>query len=151
MTLNPDLILFDEPTAGLDVSVQAKILELLENLKEVFRLTYVMISHNLSLIRMISDHTAVMYLGKIVELGTTQSIFEDPKHPYTRILIDSIPEPGRDRGNQRLLLQGEPPGLENIPPGCRFQNRCPFRKERCEKEEPRLMEVAQNHLVSCHQ
>lgn len=151
LTLNPELIIFDEPTAGLDVSVQAKILELLENLKEAFRLTYIIISHNLSLIRIICHHTAVMYLGKIVEIGTTQRIFEDPKHPYTRILIDSIPEPGRDRGNQRLLLQGEPPSLENIPPGCRFQNRCPFRKERCEKEEPFLKEVAQDHMVSCHQ
>jgi len=151
LTLNPELIIFDEPTAGLDVSVQAKILELLQNLKEVFHLTYIIISHNLSLVRMFSRHTAVMYLGKIVEMGATESIFEDPRHPYTRTLLDSIPEPGGERKNEKLLLLGEPPSPDNIPPGCRFQNRCPFKREKCEREEPFLVEVAPEHLVSCHE
>ena len=150
LTLSPEFIIFDEPTAGLDVSVQAKILELLGHLKEVFHLTYIIISHNLSLIRMISQHTAVMYLGRIVEMGTTESIFQDPRHPYTRILLDSIPEPGGERKNERLLLLGEPPSADNIPPGCRFQNRCSFRRDRCDTEDPNLVEVTPGHLVSCH-
>jgi len=151
LTLNPELIMFDEPTAGLDVSVQAKILELLENLKGVFDLTYIMISHNLSVIRMISHRIAVMYLGRIVEMGPTESVFEEPEHPYTRILLDAIPEPGAGRKPERLLLSGEPPSAENIPPGCRFHPRCPFRQERCEKEEPALRAVVPGHLVSCHE
>jgi oligopeptide transport system ATP-binding protein len=151
LTLNPELIIFDEPTAGLDVSVQAKILELLQNLKDDYRLTYIIISHNLSLIRMICRNTAVMYLGKIVERGATERIFEDPRHPYTRILLDSIPEPGSRKKDEKLLLLGEPPRPEDIPPGCRFQNRCPFKVEKCESEEPLLTEVGPGHLVSCHE
>jgi oligopeptide transport system ATP-binding protein len=150
LTLNPELIIFDEPTAGLDVSVQAKILELLGHLKTVFHLTYIIISHNLSLIRMISHHTAVMYLGRIVETGPTETIFQDPRHPYTRILLKSIPEPGGERNSEKLLLLGEPPSADNIPPGCRFQNRCPFKREECEREDPVLLEVSPGHLVSCH-
>ena len=150
LTLNPELIMFDEPTAGLDVSVQAKILELLADLKMTFNLTYIMISHNLGVVRMVSQRTAVMYLGKIVEMGTTESIFKDPKHPYTRILLDSIPEPGGKKKDQKLLLLDEPPSPDNIPRGCRFQNRCPFRREKCEMEEPLLVEVTPGHLVSCH-
>ena len=151
LTLNPELIMFDEPTAGLDVSVQAKILELLADLKLTFNLTYIMISHNLGVVRMVSQRTAVMYLGKIVEMGTTESIFKDPRHPYTRILLDSIPEPGGEKKDQKLLLLDEPPSPDNIPPGCRFQNRCPFRREKCGMEEPLLVEVAPEHLVSCHE
>ena len=151
LTLSPELIMFDEPTAGLDVSVQAKILELLGDLKQTFNLTYIMISHNLGVIRMVSQRTAVMYLGKIVEMGTTERIFEDPRHPYTRILLDSIPEPGAPRRGEKLILLGEPPSPDNIPPGCRFQNRCPLKRERCEQEEPPLAEVAPGHFVSCHQ
>ena len=149
LTLNPELVIFDEPTAGLDVSVQAKILELLKNLRNTFHLTYIIISHNLSLIRMISHHTAVMYLGEIVEMGTTKDIFEEPRHPYTQLLLDSIPEPGARRKRSVETL-GEPPSLEKIPRGCRFQNRCPFRQGRCEQEKPTLVEVAHEHLVSCH-
>lgn len=151
LTLNPELIMFDEPTAGLDVSVQAKILELLKNLKGVFNLTYIMISHNLSVIRMISHRIAVMYLGKIVEMGPTESVFEEPKHPYTRILLDAVSEPGAGRKPERLLLSGEPPSADNIPPGCRFHPRCPFRQKRCEGEEPASEEIVPGHSASCHE
>jgi oligopeptide transport system ATP-binding protein len=150
LTLNPELIIFDEPTAGLDVSVQAKILELLGHLKEVFHLTYIIISHNLGLIRMISQQTAVMYLGRIVEMGKTENIFQDPRHPYTRILLSSIPEPGGERKSEKVQVLGEPPSADNIPPGCRFQNRCPFKRKKCESEDPFLVEVAPEHFVSCH-
>lgn len=150
LTLNPKFILFDEPTAGLDVSVQAKILKLLENLKNSFHLTYIMISHNLSIIRMVSHRIAVMYLGKIVEMGPTQNVFYEPMHPYTRILLDAIPEPGTGRKTQRLILSGEPPSPDNIPHGCRFQPRCPMRQEICERKEPDLTEAAPGHWVSCH-
>lgn len=149
LTLNPELIIFDEPTAGLDVSVQAKILELLQELKDSFHLTYMMISHNLGVIRMICHRTAVMYLGKILEISSTQELFEDPKHPYTRILLEAIPEPGASRKGEKLILKGEPPSPENIPPGCRFQNRCPFLKERCKEEDPPLVEVEPGHFASC--
>ena len=150
LALNPKLVIFDEPTAGLDVSVQAKILELLENLKETFHLTYIMISHNLSLIRMICLRTAVMYLGKILEVGSTEKIFEDPKHPYTRILIDSNPDLTKGRKKQKPLLKGEPPSMEKLPSGCRFHTRCPFSREDCETDEPSLIEVGPGHFASCH-
>lgn len=150
LTLKPELIIFDEPTAGLDVSVQAKILELLQNLKDSFHLTYIVISHNLGVIRMICHRTAVMYLGKIVEVASTQRLFEEPKHPYTRTLLEAIPEPGTCRKGERFILRGEPPSPDRIPPGCRFQNRCPFFGERCKKdEEPLLVEVEPGHFASC--
>jgi oligopeptide/dipeptide ABC transporter ATP-binding protein len=150
LTLNPELVIFDEPTAGLDVSVQAKILELLQNLKETFDLTYIMISHNLGLIRMICVRTAVMYLGNIVEMGSTEKVFEEPKHPYTQILISSSPDPRRGKKTHKLLLKGEPPSMEKLPSGCRFHPRCPFVREGCETDEPSLCEVSPDHFVSCH-
>ena len=150
LVLNPELIIFDEPTAGLDVSVQAKILELLKALKETFHLTYIMISHNLSVIRMICFRTVVMYLGRIMEIGATDRIFEAPRHPYTRILINSIPEPGGGKKEGKFILQGELPSPDNLPPGCRFQTRCPFKKEQCEREDPPLVEVEKGHFAACH-
>lgn len=150
LTLNPELIIFDEPTAGLDVSVQAKILELLINLKDMFDLTYIVISHNLSVIRMICNRTAVMYLGRIVETSSTQKIFENPIHPYTRTLLEAIPEVGEPRKHDKLLLKGEPPSPEKLPPGCRFQTRCPFKKDSCERKEPDLEQMEPGHWVACH-
>jgi oligopeptide transport system ATP-binding protein len=150
LTLNPELIIFDEPTAGLDVSVQAKILELLLQLKTAFHLTYIIISHNLGLVRMICRQTAVMYLGRIVERGPTEEVFENAKHPYTRILLDSIPNPGEKPKEGRLFLLGEPPSPDCIPSGCRFQNRCPFKVSRCEDEDPPATEVSPGHSVACH-
>jgi oligopeptide transport system ATP-binding protein len=150
LVLNPELIIFDEPTAGLDVSVQAKILDLLNQLKENFHLTYLVISHNLSVIQMICSRTAVMYLGKIVEIGPSERIFDSPRHPYTRILIDSIPEPGGGKKEGKSILQGEIPSPDNIPQGCRFQTRCPFKRGQCEWEEPALVEAEEGHFAACH-
>jgi len=150
LTLNPELIIFDEPTAGLDVSVQAKILKLLITLKEEFHLTYIVISHNLSVVRMICNRMAVMYLGKIMEISTTEKIFNKPVHPYTKTLIEAIPQIGERKKHDNLLLKGEPPSPENLPTGCRFQSRCPFKKDICEKIEPSLQEVETGHLVACN-
>jgi oligopeptide/dipeptide ABC transporter ATP-binding protein len=150
LTLNPELIIFDEPTAGLDVSVQAKILELLMNLKEDFKLTYIFISHNLSVVRMICNRMAVMYLGKIMEISTTEEIFNRPVHPYTKTLLEAIPQIGERKKHDNLFLTGEPPNPENLPAGCRFQSRCVFKKEICEKLEPALQEIDTDHFVACN-
>jgi oligopeptide/dipeptide ABC transporter ATP-binding protein len=150
LTLNPELIIFDEPTAGLDVSVQAKILKLLINLKEEFQLTYIIISHNLGVVRMICNRMAVMYLGKIMEISTTDKIFDKPLHPYTKTLIEAIPQIGERKKHDNMFLKGEPPSPENMPEGCRFQSRCPFKKDICEKIEPALQQEEADHFVACH-
>jgi oligopeptide transport system ATP-binding protein len=150
LTLNPRVIIFDEPTSGLDVSVQATILKLFLRLKEEFHLTYLFISHDLAVIRMICNEVAVMYLGKIVEMGDTESVFESPMHPYTKFLLNAIPEIW-DEGKERriLILSGEPPSPDQLPPGCRFQNRCPLAEEECRRSEPELVEQQEGHRVAC--
>jgi oligopeptide/dipeptide ABC transporter ATP-binding protein len=150
LMLNPRVIIFDEPTSGLDVSVQATILKLFLRLKGQFHLSYLFISHDLSVIRMICHEVAVMYLGKIVEMGDTKSIFEHPMHPYTKFLLSAIPEIW-DEGKQRrtLILSGEPPSPDQLPPGCRFQNRCPLAGEECRRSEPELVEREDGHRVAC--
>ena len=150
LTLNPRVIIFDEPTSGLDVSVQATILKLFLRLKEEFHLTYLFISHDLAVIRMVCHEVAVMYLGKIVEMGDTKSIFERPMHPYTKFLLSAIPEIW-DEGKERrtLILGGEPPSPDQLPPGCRFQNRCPLVGEECTQSEPELVEREDGHRVAC--
>ena len=153
LMLNPRLIIFDEPTSGLDVSVQATMLKLFKELKERFQLTYIFISHDLSVIRLMCHRVAVMYLGIIVELGSTEEIFAAPRHPYTRALLAAIPRPvvEADAEEDTVLLEGEPPSPTQLPSGCRFRLRCPLaREDPCARHEPPLAEVAPGHWVACH-
>ncbi|MBN9887213.1 ABC transporter ATP-binding protein [Salipiger abyssi] len=138
LTLNPSLIILDEPTSGLDLSVQATILTLFMDLKRKFDLTYLFISHDLSIVRMICDRVAVMYLGKVVEIGDTEIIFSNPKHPYTRSLLSAVPTVGGRRVTDDFQLEGEPPNPGNMPSGCRFRTRCTMAQADCAKAEPPL-------------
>lgn len=150
LVLQPRLVIFDEPTAGLDVSVQATILRLLQELKERFHLTYLFIAHDLSIIRLMCDRVTVMYLGTILETGPTAGVFQEPTHPYTRALLAAVPRPevGPWAGS---VLQGEPPRPDALPGGCRFRLRCPLAQEHsCAQREPTLQEVRAGHLVACH-
>jgi oligopeptide/dipeptide ABC transporter ATP-binding protein len=148
LIIKPKLVILDEPTSALDVSIQAQILNLLIDLKREFKLSYLLITHDLSIVRYISDYVAVMYLGKIVEYAPSEEIFENPLHPYTRALLSAIPEPGIKK-LERITLQGEPQSAIKIPSGCRFHPRCPYSFERCIKDEPRLIKVGNEHFVSC--
>src|SRR5712692_6480642 len=150
LVLKPRLIIFDAPTAGLDVSVQATILRLFQELKTRFNLTYLFISHDLGIVRLMCDRVTVMYLGSMVETGPTEAVFQAPAHPYTQALLAAIPKPevGPWEGT---LLQGEPPHPDAIPSGCRFRLRCPYAQDDpCAYVEPALAEVAQGHRVACH-
>lgn len=152
LILNPSLIIFDEPTSGLDVSVQATVLKLFKELKDTFHLTYVFISHDLAVIRMISQRVAVMYLGKIVEEGNTELVFESPKHPYTQFLLAAIPQIKSRNGapDWDELIEGEPPNPQDIPSGCRFRPRCPHARGICADAEPELVEISDGRKVACH-
>ena len=150
LVLNPRLIIFDEPTAGLDVSVQATILRFFKQMQAKFDLTYLFISHDLGIVRLMCDRVTVMYLGAIVESGPTEAIFQAPTHPYTQALLAAVPRPevGPWEGT---LLQGEPPRPDDIPSGCRFRLRCPYAKDDpCARVEPLLQEVGAGHVVACH-
>lgn len=151
LALKPKLVVLDEPVSALDVSVQAQILNLLIDLRKEFKLTYVFIAHNLDVVRYISDRIAVMYLGKIVELGKCDEVYEMPLHPYSRALISAapVPEPEADR-SQRIILQGDLPSPANPPPACRFNTRCPMVQDRCRIEEPLLREIQPGHYSACH-
>jgi len=151
IALKPRLIVADEPISALDVSIQAQILNLLIDLKKEFQLTYLFISHNLDVVRYISDRIAVMYLGKIVELGSCRKVYEEPLHPYTEALISAapVPDPTYDR-TKRILLSGDLPSPADPPPGCAFHTRCPIVKERCKTEVPILREIAPGHFSACH-
>ena len=150
IALKPRLVICDEPVSALDVSVQNQILNLLKDLQARFGLTYLFISHDLSVVRFLSDRTCVMFLGKLCEVGSTSELYEKPLHPYTRFLLGAIPgiDP-RARGEKRPLLQGELPSPIDPPPGCRFHTRCPYATERCRREEPRLRDVG-GRQVACH-
>lgn len=147
----PKFIVLDEPTSSLDVSVQAQILELLKELQRKFNLTYMFISHDISVVKYMSNRMAVMYLGKIVEIGPSDSVFENPHHPYTRFLLAAvpIPDPKITRAREKLIIKGEPPSPINPPLGCRFHPRCPFTIEECRKQEPPFIEVEKDRYVYC--
>jgi oligopeptide/dipeptide ABC transporter ATP-binding protein len=150
LALNPKFIVLDEPTASLDVSVQAQILNLLKELQNEMGLTYLFISHDLSVVRYISDRVSVMYLGNIIEQARTEEIFSNPLHPYTKILFSSIPIPDPNMRRERVKIIGEVPSAVNPPPGCRFHPRCPEAMEICGRLKPELSEPHGGHLVACH-
>lgn len=148
LTLNPEFLILDEPTSFLDVSVQASVLNLLKNLQDRFNLTYLFISHNLSVVHHMSNRVGVMYLGKVVEAAERDAIYYKPRHPYTFHLMAAIPIPDPEFEKEEILLPGDVPSPVNIPPGCRFHPRCPYATDRCKKEEPTLLEE-DGHSVAC--
>lgn len=149
MALNPDLVIADEPVSALDVSIQAQILNLMKELQEQFQLTYIFISHDLSVIDHFCDRIAVMYLGKIIELAPREELFGNPKHPYTQALIDAIPKVGQGKRRMQQRLGGEVPSPINPPSGCHFHPRCPKRFEGCDQAFPALTRQGSDHLVAC--
>ncbi len=149
LAVNPKFIIADEPVSALDVSIQAQILNLLKVLQKGHNLTILFITHNLSVVRYISDRICVMYLGKIVEIGQKDDVFEKRLHPYTDILFRSEPDLDPRRREEKALIEGNPPSPIDIPSGCRFNPRCPFASERCKNEEPQLEDVGNGHLVAC--
>ncbi|HMH50928.1 MAG TPA: oligopeptide/dipeptide ABC transporter ATP-binding protein [Candidatus Acidoferrum sp.] len=149
LTLRPRMVILDEPTSGLDVSVQASVLKLFRSLQETFELTYLFISHDLSVVRAMCQRIAVMYLGKIVESGDTHAVFQHPRHPYTQSLLAAVPRIGGRRVTLEFALTGEPPNPRDVPSGCRFRTRCPLAQDLCADEEPPLRAVG-GGLVACH-
>jgi len=149
LIVNPEFLILDEPTSFLDVSVQASVLNLLNDLQKAFALTYLFISHNLAVVHHMSDRVAVMYLGKLVEMADRDAIYNSPRHPYTFYLMAAIPVPNPEIKKEEVLLTGDVPSPVNIPPGCRFHPRCPYATGRCEQEEPPLVEN-DGHWVACH-
>ncbi len=148
LLLNPKLVIADEPTTALDVIVQAQIMNLFKQIKEKYKVAMIFITHDLSLIAEIADKVAIMYAGKIVEIGTSEQIFLNPQHPYTQGLLKSIP---RIRSKEKISwIPGVPPDLVRPPPGCRFYPRCPYAMDKCRKIEPTLIEVEPQHFVACH-
>lgn len=150
LALDPRLIIADEPTAGLDVSVQGEILNLLTGLRSSLGLSYIIITHNLAIVRHVADRIAVLYLGRLVELGPTWPLFRQPLHPYTQSLIAAEPRPDPTRRRADLAIKGEIPSVLNRPPACEFHTRCPRAVERCRTETPDLREIVPGHFARCH-
>jgi oligopeptide/dipeptide ABC transporter ATP-binding protein len=150
MALNPRLLVLDEPTSALDVSVQAQIINLLDDLRKSHGLTYFFISHDLNVVQHISDRIGVMYLGKIVELAPAEDIFSSPLHPYTQALFGAVPLPDVDNPRELTVLEGNVPSPINPPSGCRFHTRCPLAQEICTQQEPLLRQIRNNRIVACH-
>ena len=151
LAVNPQFLVLDEPTSSLDVSVQAQILNLLKDLQQEFGLTYLFISHNLSVVRHMCDRIAVMYLGRLVELASSEQLFKNPKHPYTLALLSAVPSPDPDtRTEKKVILQGDAPSPIDIPSGCRFRTRCPYNTQKCASEFPPLVEIEPGRWIECH-
>jgi oligopeptide transport system ATP-binding protein len=150
LALNPKLIICDEPVSALDVSIQAQVINLLKDLQEEFGLTYLFISHNLSVVEHVSDRVAVMYLGKLAELADSQTLYRTPLHPYTRALLAASPVPDPTLTRKRLIIKGDVPSPINPPPGCRFHTRCTFANARCKAEIPVLIPHTSGSQVACH-
>ncbi|GAB4557293.1 MAG: dipeptide ABC transporter ATP-binding protein [Anaerolineae bacterium] len=150
LVVNPKLVVADEPVSALDVSIQAQILNLLKDLQHEFGLTYIFISHAMSVVRYVSDRIAVMYAGKLVEVGPRDTILHAPRHPYTEMLLAAVPRGAQRHERRRLVSFGEPPDLANLPAGCVFHPRCKYVEERCKVEAPEMVALSADHRVSCH-
>jgi oligopeptide/dipeptide ABC transporter ATP-binding protein len=150
LVLNPQVVIGDEPVSALDVSIQAQIINLLIDLQDEFKLSYIIISHDLAVVEYICDRIAVMYLGKIVEMAAYRDIYANPKHPYTQALLSAVPVPDLSAKSKRIILGGDVPSPINPPSGCRFHPRCPHCMDICPQEEPELNNLADEHWVACH-
>ena len=150
--MQPDFIVCDEPISALDVSIQAQVINMLEELQEEFGLTYLFIAHDLSMVKHISTHIGVMYLGQMVEKGPSDDVYLKPKHPYTQALLSSVPiaDPKVAKSNKRIVLEGDIPSPIDPPAGCRFKGRCKYAMPICGEETPELQEVEPGHFVACH-
>jgi len=152
LAVDPKFIIADEPISALDVSIQAQVVNLLQDLQRDMGLTYLFIAHDLSMVKHISDRVAVMYLGKIVELARSEDLYDDPRHPYTRALMSAIPIPDPDveHERERIVLSGDLPSPIHLPTGCPFHTRCPMATDKCKVDAPKLLEVKNNHYAACH-
>ncbi|CAM4462837.1 ABC transporter ATP-binding protein [Paenibacillus tarimensis] len=150
LMLRPKLIIADEPVSALDVSIQSQILNLMQDLQQSFQLTYVFIAHDLSVIKHFCDRVAVMYLGQIVELADKESLYREPKHPYTKALLSAVPNPDPEGSRERIILEGEVPSPSDMPQGCVFHTRCSMSEARCRSERPVLIQTDHKHAVACH-
>ena len=150
LALNPSFIICDEPVSALDVSIQSQIINLMMDMQEEKNISYIFISHDLSVVKHISDRVGVMYLGSMVELGDKEEIYANPQHPYTRALMAAIPIPDPDKRSEMKLIEGEIPSNVNTPTGCKFHPRCPFAKDICKKQVPEVKEIKPRHFVQCH-